>query len=439
MPTRSLVGHLDADCFYVSAERVRDSFLHHKPVGVLGNQGACVIAKSYEMKATGVKTGEPIWEARKKCPQGIYLKRDFRWYEVLSRQMLDTVGRFSPQVEYYSIDECFFQTETLPGSSLQQTAAILRDRLLTEVGLPVTVGIARTKTLAKLVSDTAKPFGALALLDPDAERSLLASRPVTDVCGIGERRAKRLAPYGIHTALDLTLADRRLVRSLLTVKGEALWWELNGEPVTPFHTSRPAHKELSRGGSLGETTTDPERLHAWLARNMERLVEELEYHGVVVGRLQVYVGLVNGQGGAGEVELPAPTDRFDLLLEAAYQCFAQAWSPGLGVSRMHLIATNLCRPGFVQLGLFEPPADRAVPWPVLKRRSMESWGDSCSVVGPRCRCPMSIETRLSPTTFVTSTAKCASEGGGHAHGHSSPLQRFVHGVDRTTRSGAACP
>src|SRR5947209_14027539 len=82
------VGHLDADCFYVSAERVRDPFLLGKPVGVLGNQGACVIAKSYEMKKAGVRTGEPIWEAAKKCPLGIYIKRDFRWYEVLSRRLL---------------------------------------------------------------------------------------------------------------------------------------------------------------------------------------------------------------------------------------------------------------------------------------------------------------------------------------------------------------
>src|SRR2546423_1659634 len=77
----SAVGHLDADCFYVSAERARDAFLCGKPVGVLGNQGACVIAKSYEMKAAGVKTGMPIWEAVKLCPQGVYVKRDFRWYE----------------------------------------------------------------------------------------------------------------------------------------------------------------------------------------------------------------------------------------------------------------------------------------------------------------------------------------------------------------------
>src|SRR5207248_9572462 len=103
-----LVGHLDCDCYYVSAERVRFPFLRHKPVGVLGNQGACVIAKSYEMKARGVKTGEPIWEARAKCPEGVYLKRDFRWYEVLSRQMLAVVRELSPAVEFYSVDEFFF-------------------------------------------------------------------------------------------------------------------------------------------------------------------------------------------------------------------------------------------------------------------------------------------------------------------------------------------
>src|SRR5450432_3801541 len=102
------IGHLDADCFYVSAERVRDAFLVGKPVGVWGNQGACVIAKSYEMKGAGVSTGMPIWDALVKCPDGVYIKRDFRWYEVLSRLMLEVVHEISPRVEYYSIDEFFF-------------------------------------------------------------------------------------------------------------------------------------------------------------------------------------------------------------------------------------------------------------------------------------------------------------------------------------------
>ena len=114
---RMLIAHLDAGCFYVSAERVRDRFLLDKPVGVLGNQGAAVIAKSYEMKAAGVKTGEPIWEAVVKCPEGIYVKRDFRWYEVLSRAMLAIVKENSPLVEYYSIDEFFLTVDAEPHPS----------------------------------------------------------------------------------------------------------------------------------------------------------------------------------------------------------------------------------------------------------------------------------------------------------------------------------
>lgn len=169
-PRLPAVGHLDADCFYVSAERVRDEFLRDKPVGVLGNQGACVIAKSYEMKHHGVQTGMPIWEAVVQCPQGIYVKRDFRWYEVLSRRMLEAVRELSPQVEYYSIDEFFFQALPLGQRSLQGTAQAIRDRIWEVVRVPVTVGIARTKTLAKLISDTAKPFGAAPFLTPTPRR-----------------------------------------------------------------------------------------------------------------------------------------------------------------------------------------------------------------------------------------------------------------------------
>ena len=354
-----LTGHLDADCFYVSAERVRDHFLLGKPVGVLGNQGACVIAKSYEMKATGVKTGTPIWDAVRLCPEGVYIKRDFRWYEVLSRQMLAAVCQFSPAVEYYSIDEFFFRAAPLPGLTMQETAEALRDHILKTVHVPVTVGIARTKTLAKLVSDTAKPFGALALLDLDAERALLEQQPITAVCGIADKRAARLEPYGIKTCLDLAFADRLLVRDLLTRVGEAVWYELNGEPVLPLHTGRPPHKVLSRGGSLGGPTPDPDRLHGWLVRNLERLIEELEFHVVRAGALSVYVMHWDGTEGFGKTELVSPTDRFDLLLEAARDCFRRAWVPGLAASRMHLNASQLKRPGFVQLGLFDQVDERA--------------------------------------------------------------------------------
>ncbi len=335
------VGHIDADCFYVSAERVRDREIVGIPVGVLGNQGACVIAKSYEMKAAGVGTGMPIWEALPKCPEGVYLKRDFRWYEVLSRAMLAIVRDFSPRVEFYSIDEFFFEAVAMRGKTLQETAEALRDRILQEVGVPVTVGIARTRTLAKLISDSAKPFGASAVLDRDAEEVLLADRPVTEITGIAGRRARTLEPWGIRTCLDLARADRRLVRDLLTATGETLWWELNGDPVAPIRTERPLHKTLSRGGSFGEATDSPLILYAWLVRNLERLIEELQYHEVLAGRISVWVTYKNGQSASGRLNVSVPTDRFDLLLDAARPCLRRAWIRRGRAERMQLIAEQL--------------------------------------------------------------------------------------------------
>jgi DNA polymerase V len=369
MRTPVAVGHLDADCFYVSAERVRDSFLVGKPVGVLGNQGACVIAKSYEMKAAGVKTGEPIWEARAKCPDGSYVKRDFRWYEVLSKCMFEVVRDFSSRVEFYSIDEFFFVASPTRGQSFQDLAETMRERIATRLDVPVTVGIARTRTLAKLISDAAKPFGALAVLDTAEEIKLLADRPVTEITGIAGRRSKRLGVWNIETCLDLARADRRLVRELLTASGEAIWWELNGDPVRPIHPKRPAHKALSRGGSFGEATHDPIVLYAWLIRNLERLIEELEYHEVLAGRLTVWVGYKDGQAGLGQANLALPTDRFDLLLDAARPSLRSAWLPRAPAWRMQLIAENLVPKAQAQLGLFDRPeaAARADAVARLKR------------------------------------------------------------------------
>lgn len=353
------IGHVDADRFYVAAERLRYEAFRTVPLAVLGNQGACVIARSYEMSAAGVAVGEPIWEALPKCPDGVYLKRDFAWYETLSRLMLGVVRELSPRVEYYSIDEFFFEATPPRGMDHQGFAALVRDRILARVGIPATVGIARSRSLAKLISDTAKPFGASAVLDRASEESLLASRPVTDITGIAGRRERRLQPWGVRTCLDFAAADRGLIRRLLTATGEALWWELNGEPVLPLRPDRPPHKVLSRGGSLGEPTDRPMVLFAWLVRHLERLVEELRYHGVTTGRVAVWVAYRDGRVGDGRASLTTPTDRFDLLLDTLRSCLRRAWIPRATATRMHLFAERLTPKGATQLGLFDPPGDAA--------------------------------------------------------------------------------
>src|SRR5688572_12100450 len=251
------------------------------------------------MKAAGVKTGVPIWDAKKLCPDGIYVKRDFFWYEVLSRRMLDVVGSFCEAIEYFSIDEFFLRVAPLHHKTdLPRTAVAIRDHVREVAGLPVAIGVARTRTLAKLFSDTAKPFGAVAVLDREHERHLLAKLAVTEISGIGERRAARLAPYGIFTCLDLADADGRLVNKLLTKTGYEIWLELNGTPVTPVRPQRPPHKVLARGGSLMGNVVDPRVLWAWCVRHVERLIEELRYHNVRTSTLAVEVAYKDG-GGAG--------------------------------------------------------------------------------------------------------------------------------------------
>jgi DNA polymerase V len=370
---KALIGFGDADSFYASAEAVRRPWLAGLPVGVLGNQGACVIARNYPMKKFGVKVGEPVWEAKAKCPQGVYVKRDFRWYETLSRKMLAAVGTFSPRVEYYSIDEFFWEGWPERALNYPQTAAHVRDHVKQTTGLPMTVAFARTRTLAKLFADTAKPFGAVAVEDPDHETELLAKLPVTEIAGIARRSAAKLEPHGIRTCLDLRSASGLLVRHLLTVTGHDLWRELNGFRVTPIRTARTPHKMLARGGSLAGKVSDARTLYGWLVRNLERLIEELQFHEVRTSVLTVAVSYSDADSAGSSIPLCVPSDRFDVLVDAARVGLRRAWRPGRAATHMHVIASGLRR-GPWQQSLFDPPDRAAEAVARLKRAVNDRYG-----------------------------------------------------------------
>jgi DNA polymerase V len=369
-----MIGFGDADSFYASAEAVRRPHLAGLPVGVLGNQGACVIARSYPMKRYGVKVGEPIWDAKVKCPDGVYLKRDFRWYEELSRKMLAEVNAQWPKVEYYSIDEFFWQGEPDRGQDWTRAARSVRDRVKAAVGVPMTVAYARTRTLAKLFADSVKPFGSIAVIERDHERALLAKLPVNAVAGIGPRRAARLEPFGIRTCLDLADFSGPRVRKLLTATGFDIWLELNGHPATPIRPSRIPHKNIARGGSLAGRVTDADTAFGWLVRNVERLIEAMFYHLVRPRVLAVAVGYADAPPASGEVSLSVPADRFDLVLEAAKAGLRRAWRPGRAATHMHLVASRLVRPGAWQPSLFDPPNPKLDAVARLKRAVNEKFG-----------------------------------------------------------------
>jgi DNA polymerase V len=244
------------------------------------------------------------------------------------------------------------------GQQLAKTATMIRDHIREVTGLPVTIGIARTRTLAKLFSDTAKPFGAVAVLDRDHERALLSQMPVTEISGIAGRRAARLAPYGIRTCLDFADADGRLVKKLLTKTGHELWAELNGHPVTPIRPERSPHKVLARGGSLMGNVEDPTMLWAWTVRHTERLIEELRYHAVRTDSLAVQVAWKDGESTGGTCKLSNSSDRFDELLDAARVALRRAYVHEGTATHLHVIAPELRRAKGVQMSLFDEPDPR---------------------------------------------------------------------------------
>lgn len=334
---------------------------------VIGNQGACCIAKSYEAKAAGVKTGMPIWDAVKLCPDAVFLKRDFRWYEVLSRRMLELLRTVSPSVEYYSIDEMFFdasELSTVFSLPLLEAARALQQRILRETGVPVSMGVSRSKTLSKLISDTAKPFGCGVLIDPAEIPAYLQTRDVGDIWGIGERSRVKLERHGIKTCLDYIRADCSMIQQLLTITGECRWYELRGESVQQIITQRPAHKIIGRGGSLSGPTADIERLYAWAARNSERLIEELDFHQVNARTLTLTIEFKEGGGWGSRFHFVEPTAKYGDIARAARIMVENGYrGETRRISHMHMLAEKLTPRHSQQLTLWtncEPAVENRV-------------------------------------------------------------------------------
>jgi nucleotidyltransferase/DNA polymerase involved in DNA repair len=266
--------------------------------------------------------------------------------------MLAIVEEISPRVEFYSIDEQFFATsDATPAVAQRLQADVLR-----RVGVPVSVGIAPTKTLAKLISSSSKPFGYGVVADEADRIKLLRGRPVTDVTGIARRSAAHLAKHGIRTCEEFAKADRAFIRWLLTKRGEDLWWELNGTPVIPVQVKRPEHKFVSRGGSIGRASRDPDRVQAFVVRNVERLIEALVHYRICCDHLILSLLFTDEPERSLRSSLLGSRADFEALLEAALYLLPLAWQPPTAaVHYMHVIAGGLRPIAQRQRSLFEQP------------------------------------------------------------------------------------
>lgn len=251
MPRFALV---DCNNFFVSCERVFRPDLWRRPVAVLSNNDGCIIARSDEVKALRIEMGVPLFQVKSIVKtHGINLfSANFELYGDMSQRILAVLRDETPLIEVYSIDECFIDVSQLPVDDFKTWAKRVRDRCLSEVGIPVSIGVASTKTLAKVASTYAKKHGGTYVIDSDNERvQLLKELPIESVWGIGYRMAPKLHDKGVSKAIQLTEASDAWLEQQFNITGMRMIRELRGEPQLGFGDKHDARKTIMRSRSFG--------------------------------------------------------------------------------------------------------------------------------------------------------------------------------------------
>ena len=253
---------VDCNNFYASCERLFQPKLENRPVVVLSNNDGCTIARSDEAKAIGIEMGTPAFELEdtfKKYNVAVF-SSNYTLYGDLSDRVMKTLAEFVPKLEVYSIDEAFLDMSELVYTDLAILGMDIKRTIQHNIGLPVCVGIATTKTLAKMANRYAKKkykkLGVFYAANQELVNEMLLFTGVEDIWGIGRQYAALLKRNGIHTAMDVTKVPEEWMRSQMTVVGQRLWNELRGTPSIEWEYEAPAKKNICTSRSFGKLTGD---------------------------------------------------------------------------------------------------------------------------------------------------------------------------------------
>ncbi|PKN41005.1 MAG: SOS mutagenesis and repair protein UmuC [Deltaproteobacteria bacterium HGW-Deltaproteobacteria-18] len=358
--------YLMVDCnnFYASCERVFDPRLEGRPVVVLSNNDGCVIARSGEAKALGIVMGEPAYKREAFFTRnGVHVfSSNYALYGDMSARVMQTLTRFADETEVYSIDECFLLLRGLSASSLLQTAREIRHTVRQWTGIPVCVGIARTKTLAKIANRLAKKEsrdGVRLLEDDEDINEVLQGLETGDVWGIGRKNAQRLSACGVRTALDLKGQDDDWIRRHLTVTGLRTVLELRQTPCIALEETPPPARSLVCSRSFGTRIESLDSLEEAVSAYVQRAGEKLRRKGLVAAAVQVFVETNRFQPGPQYTgsrcrALPAPTANTLDLHGPALEILREIHKPGYRYQKAGVILLDLSPASGRQLSFLEP-------------------------------------------------------------------------------------
>lgn len=369
MPVFALV---DCNNFYASCEKLFRPDLKDTPIVVLSNNDGCVVARSREAKLLGIKMGVPVFQIKAEMQRhGILaFSSNYALYADLSSRVMRTLEEMAPRVEVYSIDEAFLDLTGIESAiSLVEFGQQVRERIGHWIGITVCVGIAPTKTLAKLANHAAKKYpatqGVVDLTNPDRQRRLLALVPVDDVWGVGRRLSKRLNALGITTALDLANASPRAIRDQFSVVLERTVRELNGESCIELEEIPPTKKQIVCSRSFGEKVTHFEFLREAICEYATRATEKLRKEQQQAKVMTVFIRTSPfkdnepqySNSASGELLIPSCDTRD--FIELANHLLKRIWKDGFRYAKAGVMLSDFYDPGMFQPGLFDDVSTRS--------------------------------------------------------------------------------
>ena len=366
------IALVDVNNFYVSCERVFRPDLEGKPVVVLSNNDGCVVARSAEVKALGIPMGQPWFQMRELAREHRILafSSNYTLYGDLSARVMSVLGQFAPDQEVYSIDESFLDFTRQPQLDLTATGQAIRHRVKQWVGVPVSVGIGSTKTLAKLANHIAKKQPVwkgvcdLDTLAPPDRDALLARIEVREVWGVGRQTAGKLAAQGIVSVADLKAADPRRIGERYSVVLERTVRELRGDACIDLEEDAPPKQQIIASRSFGAPVWTEAELAESLRAYMGRAAEKLRRQHGVAGRVGVWLEtnrhrLQDAQyHPSATLPLAVPSDDTAVLTQAARTLLHHLFREGYRYVKAGVMLLELGERGVEQGQLFAdaPPA-----------------------------------------------------------------------------------
>lgn len=358
---------VDGNNFYVSCERVFNPKLEGRPVVVLSNNDGCAVARSNEVKALGVRMGTPWFQMKDLARQHriVALSSNYALYADMSNRMMTVLGQYSPDQEVYSIDECFLGMGGFGRYDLLDYGQVIRQHVRQWIGIPVSVGFASTKTLAKLANHCAKKslvgqdgvcdFGRLT----ESERSALFSRlPIEEIWGIGPRLSEQLQAHGVATVEALRSSDPKSLRRMFSVNIERTIAELNGESCVALEDAVPPRQQIMSSRSFGVDVSDLAGLEQAVASYIAIAAEKIRGQNSMAGMVQVFIRTNPHKTRETQyqqtisVPLPTPSADTTRLTAAALWGLKRIYRPGYAYQKAGVILCNLSDAATQQLQLF---------------------------------------------------------------------------------------